>query len=142
MSGMIWSFWGTLSGPREEKRMAHAHVSSGGRYPVLRAVAILFMVNAIVVIGVGIYWAYYMLAGSDQWLQALASGDRARLAVAVVLATFFGVLTTIGIAEMIKLAMDVEHNTRSAAQSAAEGASGKKWIDGEETAEGALLRGR
>jgi len=117
--------------------MAHAHVSSGGRYPVLRSVAILFMVNAIVVIGAGVYWTYNMLTQS-----ALAMSDRIQLAVAIIVATFFAVLITIGIAEMIKLVLDIEHNTREAAHTAAESATGKKWIDGEETAEGALLRGR
>jgi hypothetical protein len=68
--------------------------------------------------------------------------DRVQLGVAIIVATFFGVLMTIAIAEMIKLALDIEHNTRLAAHSAAESATGKKWIDGEETAEGALLRGR
>ncbi len=73
--------------------------------------------------------------------RAIAMSDRIQLAVLIVVATFFGVLITIAIAEMIKLVLDIEQNTRSSADSAAEGA-GKKWMDGEETAEGALLRGR
>jgi len=117
--------------------MAHAHVSSGGRYPVLRAVAILFLANAILVVGTGIYWTYNMLTQS-----AIAMSDRIQLALLIVVATFFAVLVTIGIAEMIKLVLDIEHNTRAAAHSAAESAAGKKWLDGEATAEGALLRGQ
>ena len=66
--------------------MAHAHVSSGGRYPVLRSVAILFLANAILVVGTGIYWTYNMLTQSaiamsdrvhwESWHQA-APGDQA-----------------------------------------------------------------
>ncbi len=117
--------------------MAHAHVSSGGRYPVLRSVAILFLINAIAVIAAGLYGTYYALTESG-----LPAGDRLRWAVLTLAATFFATLITVGIAEMIKLVLDIEHNTRSSAKSAAESASGKKWMDGEETAEGALMRGR
>jgi hypothetical protein len=117
--------------------MAHAHVSSGGRYPVLRAVAILFLANAILVIGTGVYWIYNTLTQ-----RALPMSDRMQVALLIAVATFFAVLITIGIAEMIKLALDIEQHTRASARSAAESASGKKWLDGEETAEGALLRGR
>jgi hypothetical protein len=115
--------------------MAQAHVSSGGRYPVLRSVAILFMINAIVVVGTGAYWIYYFM--TEKTIGTVS--DRATTALLVLAATFFAVLLTVGLAEMIKLFMDIEHNTRSAAQSIA---SGKQWIEGEETAEGALLRGR
>ena len=117
--------------------MAHAHVSSGGRYPVLRAVAILFLANAILVIGTGVYWIYNLLTQ-----KAIAMSDRIQLALLIVVATFFAVLVTIGIAEMIKLFLDIELHTRTSAHSAVENAGGKKWLDGEETAEGALLRGQ
>ena len=115
--------------------MAQAHVKSGGRYPVLRSVAILFMINVIPIVGTGVYWIYYIFTQTGP-----STSDRLQVAALIIAATFFGVLLTIGMAEMIKLFMDIEHNTRSTAQSAAD-AGGKKWLDGEETAEGALLRG-
>ena len=116
--------------------MAHAQVSSGGRYPVLRAVAILFLVNAILVVGTGVYWIYNTLTQP-----AFAMSDRIQLALLIAVATFFAVLITIGIAEMIKLVLDIEFNIRTSARNALESASGTLWMDGEQTAEGSLLRG-
>ena len=116
--------------------MAHGQFSSGGRYPILRAVAILFLANAILVVGTGIYWTYNMLTQPG-----FAMGDRIQLALLIAVATFFAVLVTIGIAEMIKLFLDIEDNARTSARNALESASGTMWIDGEQTAEGSLLRG-
>lgn len=144
--------------------MHTTHVSSGGRYPVLRAVAILFMVGAAGIVVGGVYGAVVAFQLPDSTVGRLGW---AMLALA---STFFGVLTAVGMAELIKLFIDVEHNTRMAATQAfraqaaatlasasaspaapdANGPDGKavssggrvgQWLEGEETAEGALLRG-
>ena len=93
-----------------------------------------FMVNAIAVIIGGLYGAYYVWAELDAFTTA---AERVRWTAVDLAATFFATILTIGIAEMIKLVMDIEHNTRVAAHSATEARTGKKWLDGEETAEGA-----
>jgi hypothetical protein len=133
------------------------HVSSGGRYPVLRAVAILFLLGALGIIAGGIYAAVLAFQLPDSTLGRIGW---ASLALA---GTFFGALTAVGIAELIKLFIDVERNTRAAAMRAAaidviaspsgtttvvatgnsDGAGGRmgQWLEGEETAEGALIRG-
>ena len=120
--------------------MAHPHVSSGGRYPVLRSVAILFLVNALVVIGTGVYWIYW-----EMTVPGHSTGDRVQISLVFLAATFFGVLLTVGMAELIKLFIDNEHNTRvggtTVTREGINPATGKTWMDGEETAEGALLRG-
>ena len=130
--------------------MHHPHMASGGRYPVLRSVALLFMIGTLAVIGYGIYWIWW------EWTQAAdTTANRFQMTLVILATTFFGCLVTIAIAEMIKLFIDLEHNTRvmaNAASSAAPTANADgtpltaaqrgKWLEGEETAEGSLLRGR
>src|SRR5687767_5968975 len=90
--------------------MHTTHLSSGGRYPVLRAVAILFMVGAVGIIAGGVYGAVKAFQlPDDTW-------GRTSWALVVLASTFFGVLLAVGIAELIKLMIDMEHNTRVAAQ--------------------------
>jgi hypothetical protein len=93
---------------------------------------------------------------------ALPWTDRAILGVGVFTAGFFLVLTMLAIAEVLKLVIDIEHNTRvaanrSAAMSSAAATTAMASADGdgaavagrtnrldeldEETAEAALLRG-
>jgi len=86
--------------------------------------------------------------------------ERLPLALQIVAATFFGVVTILAVAELIKLLIDVEHNTRMSANAAAVGAGNGavavSVTDGagdghvnrivaltsdEESAEAALLRG-
>ena len=131
--------------------MHHPHMASGGRYPVLRSVALLFMIGTLAVIGYGIKWIAW------EWSDEIVDtkGGRLQMTFVILAATFFGCLVTIAIAEMIKLFIDLEHNTRvmaSAARNAAPVANADgtpltaaergKWLEGEETAEGSLLRGR
>ncbi|MEO6435318.1 MAG: hypothetical protein ABIP55_06100 [Tepidisphaeraceae bacterium] len=126
------------------------HVLSGGRYPVLRALAIIYVIGA----------ALAALATAVGFLYALVRGDgsfanRIIIAAAALGAGFFLVITMLAIAEVLKLFIDVEHNTRMAvpgrngmpaAMSPAEAHSDggrMNRIDAldEETAEAALLRG-
>ena len=159
------------------------HVASGGRYPVLRTLAILYLFAAIVVLVLGVWRAISILA-SDGPINdvfggiANTMGGRALVALSWLATTFIGVLAMFGIAELIKLFIDIEHNTRvagmrgaavtevaivgegaavvtpGAATTAAanpngpgvgEGVPGgsrvRQLLEGEETAEGALIRG-
>jgi len=137
--------------------MHTTHLSSGGRYPVLRTVAILFMLGAVFAIIGGIYWLVRTLQMINVW-------DRVTWSAVAVSAAFFSALISVGMAELIKLLIDMEHNTRVAAQQSGvdaraaaamtgpaaavpAGVDGQpagrtnQWLEGEETAEGALLRG-
>jgi hypothetical protein len=87
---------------------------TGGRYPVLRALAILYLLGALGVLCYGLYWIGWMM------FRAPASmGDRFSLTLQALAATFFGVVTILALAELIKLVIDIEHNTRIAATRAA-----------------------
>ena len=149
--------------------MRHPHVSSGGRYPALRTIAVLYLVAALFVTVVGVWRAVRVFTdGGDQttadmvgpmndtWGRAL--GGLVWLAI-----TFIAVLGMFALAELIKLFIDIEHNTRAmgvrssplsagAAVTAGDGApihegpavpfvGERKILEGDETAEGALLRG-
>jgi hypothetical protein len=87
---------------------------SGGRYPVLRAIGIIYLIGAaLVAIGgiAGIIWA--LAAAPANW------GDRFTLAFQVLAGSFLGVLGLLLVAEVIKLFIDMEHNTRMAAMAIA-----------------------
>ena len=119
---------------------------SGGRYPVLRALAIIYLVAAVVAVLAGLLVAGWALI-SAPW----GVGDRIALALTVLAGAFFVVLTMCAIAEALKLFIDIEHNTRltavsrfaTAAANGPAGDSGRLRMDDidEETAESALLRG-
>jgi hypothetical protein len=134
--------------------MNRAHIRSGGRYPVLRALGILYMVGALGWLCVGLFvtgWALFAAPGS--------MGERFPLPLQAFAATFFGVITILALAELIKLLIDVEHNTRMAAMNAAtaggngataatttaapavSGHVNRVALLDEESAEAALLRG-
>ena len=133
--------------------MRTPHVSSGGRYPVLRAIGIIYVVMAGMSIIVGLIAAGYILA-SQPWSMT----TRVVWAIVSLAGTCFAIIGSLAIAEVLKLFMDIEHNSRMAAgRLAAEnlGADGKAIpavpemqhtnrvgaILDEETAEGALIRG-
>ena len=87
--------------------MNRKHLMSGGRYPVLRALAILYLLaSALVLIG-GIIVAGYILA-TQPWQIT----TRVVWAIVSLVGTFFGVLGCFAVAEVIKLFIDIEHNTR------------------------------
>ena len=132
------------------------HVHSGGRYPVLRALAILYLIGSAVAILGGLIAAGWALVRAPY-----AAGDRVILAVAALAAAFFVVISMLAIAEVLKLFIDVERNTRLAALGARQGVespsrplepgltgppserSHTNRLDAldDETAEAALLRG-
>ena len=153
------------------------HVASGGRYPVLRTLAILYLFAAAVILVIGVWRAIAVLMSDSAMTDNVfgtTTGTSGKLLVAVswLAASFIGVLAMLGVAELIKLFVDIERNTRAAAamqRSAApageavvvsgpdgvavvapvstvaagdnKGGRVGQWLEGEETAEGALLRG-
>lgn len=131
--------------------MSQKHLISGGRYPVLRTLGILYLIGAGVAVLVGIAASIWTLVSAPaNW------DDRIMLAVGVLAATFFLFITMLAIAEVLKLVIDIEHNTRMTAVNStpmpagpaaapAEGGLAMQQnrlhtLD-EETAEAALLRG-
>ena len=124
--------------------MMRPQFTSGGRYPVLRALAIIYLIGAAVAVLAGLFAAGWALV-SAPW----AVGDRIALALSVLAGAFFVVLTMLAIAEALKLFIDIEHNTRLgalnrfAAANGPTGDGGRLRLDDidEETAESALLRG-
>jgi hypothetical protein len=127
--------------------MHRLNVSSGGRYPVLRALAILQLVSAVVVALGGVVGAIYF---ANYIGRMLSFADKLLMCMGGLAVTFFLVIFTLAFAELIKLLIDIEHNTRLAAlgsngemKVAPEGGRLNRgaMLSGEETAEGALLRG-
>ena len=83
------------------------HVLSGGRYPVLRALAIIYVVGAaLAAISTAITFCYILFS------VRFALMDRLIMCVAALGAGFFLIVTALAIAEVLKLAIDIEHNTR------------------------------
>jgi hypothetical protein len=90
------------------------HVLSGGRYPVLRSLAIIYVIAAGLVVITTIIGILYALFGLN-----MAWSDRLIAAVGAFTAGFLLVLSMLAIAEVLKLVIDIEHNTRMAATRAA-----------------------
>jgi len=83
------------------------HVVSGGRYPVLRALAIMYVLGAalaIVSVLAGIVWIFARAPGTFV--------DHVIESVVAVVGGFVMVVSLLAVAELLKLAIDVEHNTR------------------------------
>jgi hypothetical protein len=126
--------------------MTRPQLMSGGRYPVLRALGIMYLIGAAIGVLGGLFAAGWALI-SAPW----GVGDRIALAMSVLAGSFFLVLTMCAIAEMLKLFIDLEHNTRLAAVNRLASTPGNgPSTDGgrmrmdemdQETAESALLRG-
>lgn len=124
--------------------MLKPHISSGGRYPVLRSLAILYLLSgcvaAIAALGVAL-WA--LISGPGDMV------DRLIMAIGALAAGFFVTITAFAIAEVLKLFIDVEHNTRMAGHVQAPAAStgdgmragGRIGLLEDEPAEVALMRG-
>lgn len=132
--------------------MPQAHIASGGRYPVLRTIAILWLVSALISLVGGVYQAICSLIDARaQEVVLLHSGAMSSRVMAFFIwlaATFFVVVLSVAVAELIKLAIDVEHNTRmtsinSSAVAPAEPTvrTGNGRNIEEESAEAALIRG-
>jgi phosphatidylserine synthase len=145
--------------------MRHTHIQTGGRYPVLRALAILYLVGACIPLVFGVWRAAYVLmyGHSPEDFFGAPTGWAGRIIVAAswLAASFLSVLFMVAVAELIKLFVDIEHNTRMSATRFAPASApasteattppalsgdsrlgGRlQWLEGEETAEGALIRG-
>jgi hypothetical protein len=149
IKAIITTWQALLLPPFWEVRMHRAHVKSGGRYPVLRALGILSMVGALGIVLMGIYavgWSLFAAPANMSEKMALAGG--------ALVGTFVLAVAVLAFAELIKLMIDVEHNTRMGAMGGAAPAAGNgsaavsvethsnrlTEID-EESAEAALLRG-
>ena len=94
------------------------HMSSGGRYPVLRTIAILWLVGAVLTGVYGVYQAICALANAHSLEVVAVGGNWTSRIIAFFVwlaATFFAVLINVGIAEVIKLFIDVEQSTRMTA---------------------------
>ena len=147
--------------------MHTTHVSSGGRYPVLRSLAILYLVAAVGVVALGVWRAVNVFvsdeASGDMFGVATGTSGKLLVAASWLASSMIAALMMLGIAELMKLFIDIERNTRmagmrSAAMDAGIGATAgapvgtaidgdgtggrmNQWLEGEETAEGALIRG-
>ncbi len=124
--------------------MHKPHIKSGGRYPVLRAVAILYLFGSIAAAIVGIVAAGWIVVQ----LGDRSIGQRAMLALSTLGGAFFVVISMLAIAEGIKLFTDIADSLRIMRNSAMVSGSGVASGDGgrigtldEETAEAALFRG-
>lgn len=89
------------------------HVLSGGRYPVLRSLAIIYVIAAGLAVISTILGVLYALFG-----MRLAWSDRGIAAIGVFTGGFLLVLSMLAIAEVLKLVIDIEHNTRMSASRA------------------------
>jgi hypothetical protein len=127
--------------------MHRVQFTSGGRYPVLRAIALIYLFLGGVSIVAGIVSVFWMLIRAP-----FAPVDRIILAAAALVASVFWCALMLGAAEIIKLFVDLEHNTRMATiykpatPPAAEMPTvaahpNRISVLDEETAEAALLRG-
>src|SRR5947207_1779664 len=87
--------------------MSAHHLMSGGRYPVLRSLALLYLIGAAVAIVGGVLAMIWALAWAPD-----SMSHRVVLALGVLAATFFVVISMLAIAEVLKLFMDIEHNSR------------------------------
>ncbi len=129
--------------------MRASHLESGGRYPVLRTLGILYLVGGALALVGGIFAASWALLRAPNDM-----GERMVYAMIILAGTFFVVLTMLAVAEFLKLMLDIEHNTRMSAggsmttgelrderNAQSIGGPRGKWLNGDETAEAALLRG-
>jgi len=113
--------------------MAKHHISSGGRYPVLRTIAILWLVSGVLAFFVGVFYqAGAVLLAHVVWRIGDIAMTGAVAALIWLAVTYFIVLACIAIAEMIKLGIDIEHNTRKV---------GVEKEGDQESAESALIKG-
>jgi hypothetical protein len=127
--------------------MQRIHVASGGRYPVLRSIGIIYVILGGISIISGIVAVFWMLLRAPY-----APVDRVVLAAATLVGSVVWCALMLGAAEIIKLFVDLEHNTRMAAvyggvapsvvePPASSSRNNRISVLEEETAEAALLRG-
>ena len=150
-----------------QSHLARPHLTNAARYPVLRALAILYLFGAAALLVIGVWRAVQVLVwggdfvSHDLFGSTNTLGGRLMVAASWLAFAFIGSIVMLAVAELIKLFMDIERNTRaiahgpaamaSAATAAAVPGAGAAQpaaaggrvalLEGEETAEGALLRG-
>ena len=138
--------------------MRETRLESGGRYPVLRTIAILWMVGAAIACVYGLYQAIVTLVGVQRLEMIKVPPDWVQQVLSCFIwlcVTFFAVIFNLAVAEGIKLFMDIEFSCRKLALGtpATPSTAATSWIatsstDGgiggrfcEETAESALIKG-
>jgi hypothetical protein len=141
--------------------MASHHLHSGGRYPVLRSIAIIYLYLGIAfALGGLAFGAYVLFAGWSNPIVPFSQGwgGHVMASLVVLAGTALTVISMLAVAEVLKLFIDIEHNSRIAgagggstmsmtmSAGASENGGGARpnritVLEGEETAEGALLRG-
>src|ERR1700722_16354702 len=89
--------------------MQRVQFSSGGRYPVLRSIAIIYVFLGWIAIIGGVAAVLWMLTRAPY-----DAVDRVILAAAAAVGAVFWCALMLGEAEIIKLFVDLEHNTRMA----------------------------
>src|ERR687893_794184 len=105
-----------------EVRMRHTHLASGGRYPVLRSVAILCLVSAVVALGDGVWRALDTLVRAPDVMEGRGVGAERQ-----------GVAAMAAAASAVDAAVAADGNGKPAT------VGGRMtFLEGEETAEGAL----
>jgi hypothetical protein len=116
---------------------------------VLRALGILSMVGALGIVLMGLYWIGWSLFAAPTTVR-----ERIGFAAGFLVATFVLTVVMLAFAELIKLMIDVEHNTRitsmGGVSAAASNGGAATPVEGRvnrmaeldaESAEAALLRG-
>jgi hypothetical protein len=88
--------------------MRAPHLDSGGRYPVLRAFGILCLVMSIAAMFAGIVGAAWAIFRAP-----LSGNEHLVVALSALAGMFFLVVTNLAVAEIVKLFLDIEHNTRT-----------------------------
>src|SRR5690348_16686937 len=104
-----------------------SHMLSGGRYPVLRTIAILYMIGAIGVALFGLFLAGWCAFGPPApWVPLFyttAWSSRLMACISMLGATFIGVISMLAIAEGIKLFIDGANSLRIVASRGITGAA-------------------
>jgi hypothetical protein len=124
------------------------HIMTGGRYPVLRTLAILYLILGALAAVLGLIAAIWVLVqlgdrtlAQRLWLAATTLGG-AVLAVISMLAVAEGIKLFIDIAEGVRVMRDrAAGGTASTGEMAGDGHRNRVAALDEETAEAALLRG-
>src|SRR5687767_4948419 len=89
-------------------RMHKPHIMSGGRYPVLRTVGILYLFSAAIVPLLGIVSAVWYLTQMNQ----VEIGRRVWISVTTFGGSLLAAITLLAMAEAIKLFMDMAISLR------------------------------
>jgi len=117
--------------------MRGLHFTTGGRYPVLRSLAILCLLCAALAAVLAIVAAVWVVVQlGDRTL-----GQRLLLAVSVLCGGFLAVIAILALAEIVELFIDMATSLRTIARRQS-GTSGPAGLPDESSAETAILRGR